>query len=96
MEFAKCVCMGSCDVLALYFRLPGEQIINIEEEVLYISLIFQLQILLFIPYSLNVDVLLYNIIQPFILVLLLLSQHKGYNVIKGAVAHGNHFFFKPA
>ena len=41
----QCVCMGSCDVL------EGEQIMNIEEEVLYISLIFQLQILLFIPYS---------------------------------------------
>ena len=23
MEFAKCVCMGSCDILALYFRLTG-------------------------------------------------------------------------
>ena len=23
VEFAKCVCMGGCDVLALYFRLTG-------------------------------------------------------------------------
>ena len=38
----------------------------------------------FVVYSifLNVEVILYNIIQHFILVLLLLSQHKGYNVIK--------------
>ena len=36
MEFAKCVCMGSCDVLALYFR-QDEQIMNIEEQVLHQS-----------------------------------------------------------
>ena len=39
----------------------------------------------FVVYSifLNVKVILYYITQHFILVLLLLSQHKGYNVIIG-------------
>ena len=40
--------MGSCDVLHYISGYQDEQIMNIEEEVLYISLIFQIQILLFI------------------------------------------------
>ena len=47
MEFAWAVVM----FLHYISGYQDEQIINIEKEVLYISLIFQLQILLFIPYS---------------------------------------------
>ena len=50
VEFTKCVCMGNGDVLALLiFQVNrNEQIMNTEEQVLYISLIFLFQVLLFI------------------------------------------------